>query len=465
MKRRDFIKSTALTAGATTLAISTPFAVHSKENQGVLQRKSIDEIDPSDYIDALTKLKDKNGGNDYVFYANIHNSAVKRCEHNNDLFFPWHRALLHYFEKALQAEVPGVTIPYYDYTKLPKSGKRYPAAFEKGGDILSQMYDDFQQKWVNTNRNTTSISKPFYPYVDEVTNVISKNPKWSSSNILTGGSSNGFGGLQRPLGGFGAIETPQHNLMHDLYIGGAMSSSVTAAFDPIFWSFHAYQDLIFELWLKKYGANTISDQGRSLKNMPESITLGEVLDTTRLGYIYDHPDMQPPVIASAIDEKNINLRQQTSGSYAQKYPHVAELAGSYEAETISIYSFDIPTTFKATPFVMKDVVISDTVNLTGFVFLHPEEVDYEKGDELFRERYLVDHFAIFSMPQMKGMKTDISIDLTQEIVRLSAQSPGKKYKVTVTGFDSAVTKDAKTSAITKRTESEILTSAELVILT
>ena len=73
--------------------------------------------------------------------------------------------------------------------------------------------------------------------------------------------------LRRPRGGeqdcssqfglgFGALEQPAHNTMHDAFIGGDMSQPAFAALDPIFFSFHCYIDLLWAQWQENNDTDT-----------------------------------------------------------------------------------------------------------------------------------------------------------------------------------------------------------------
>ncbi len=60
-------------------------------------------------------------------YAKIHGDS---CQHGWEQFLPWHRAYLYEFEQQLQDWVPGVALPYWDWTMpeykkglVPKDGK------------------------------------------------------------------------------------------------------------------------------------------------------------------------------------------------------------------------------------------------------------------------------------------------------------------------------------------------------
>ncbi|MCG8463195.1 MAG: tyrosinase family protein, partial [Holophagales bacterium] len=49
----------------------------------------------------------------FAYWGKVHGD---HCQHGWEQFLPWHRAYLYRFELALQKVVPGVTLPYWDWT-------------------------------------------------------------------------------------------------------------------------------------------------------------------------------------------------------------------------------------------------------------------------------------------------------------------------------------------------------------
>src|SRR3954447_19280318 len=65
-------------------------------------------------FEAAQGISDDRG---YQYWAGIHGLPLPiSCVHHRELFLPWHRAYLYFFEKALQDQVPGVTLPWWDWT-------------------------------------------------------------------------------------------------------------------------------------------------------------------------------------------------------------------------------------------------------------------------------------------------------------------------------------------------------------
>ncbi len=155
-----------------------------------------------------------------------------------------------------------VTIPYWDWTVKP-SGSRFPKAFEDSG---SPLFDN--------SRITTPVTAPLYDK-PTIFGVINSNTTWP-----------GFAGGPTASPFYGAIESPYHNNMHSLYVSGDMSDPSFAALDPIFWSFHAYIDLIWDRWQSIHKIDpTCLDC--PLRGLPAEKTAKDLIHVdTQLGYFY-----------------------------------------------------------------------------------------------------------------------------------------------------------------------------------
>lgn len=233
-----------------------------------------------------------------------------QCQHHSDLFFQWHRAQFYYFEHLLRQTDPrgnirdstgvsvstaSVAVPYWDFT-TPPSGNRYPRAFEEAGSIL---YVPGRNQEKVTEKNM-----PRYTLPDVIAYYIGSN--WPQF----GGRAIGNPVLPEGIVGEGKFESFVHDNMHSIYVGGLMNSPSTAALDPIFYSFHAFVDLIYEQWLRQHGYGAItssrtvlrSEQPPQVANPPDwpgyapdidpdarqDMGRGNVyFDTARLGYTYD----------------------------------------------------------------------------------------------------------------------------------------------------------------------------------
>lgn len=72
-------------------------------------------------VDAILKLKRSGRYDDFVVmhreYYVMDTENRPRPAHMTSSFFPWHRRYLLEFERALQAVDPGVSVPYWDWTR------------------------------------------------------------------------------------------------------------------------------------------------------------------------------------------------------------------------------------------------------------------------------------------------------------------------------------------------------------
>jgi hypothetical protein len=83
-------------------------------------RKSIDSLSAQELADFRRAVKQAVALNDkrgFDYFASWHGVPFGWCQHHDALFRPWHRAYLYWLELALQSQVPGVTLPWWDWSK------------------------------------------------------------------------------------------------------------------------------------------------------------------------------------------------------------------------------------------------------------------------------------------------------------------------------------------------------------
>lgn len=109
--------------------------MYSRKNQRNLTRTEKKRL-----VGAILELKRSGRYDEFVdlhreFYVTDAESRP-RPAHMTPSFFPWHRRYLLEFEKALQAVDPGVSIPYWDWTRdntpASSSGRRTSSAATGG---------------------------------------------------------------------------------------------------------------------------------------------------------------------------------------------------------------------------------------------------------------------------------------------------------------------------------------------
>lgn len=400
-------------------------------------RKNIDELSAtelSDYLHALKMLQDRPSGqaDSYAFFANLHNSRnVGPCEHARDTFLPWHRAHLLMFENALRAADPprtaNVTVPYWDWTKVP-SGRRYPTAFESKAELGSGL-----------TRNTTPICKTgqappscqALPYTwqymrDEVLSIST----WSSSqspNMSFGGASN----LEKVCTarrdrGYGALESPSHNVMHDGYIGGLMARPSTAARDPIFYSFHSFIDLLWWQWQKNAAHET--DTCLDCELCGTGMTVKQVIESEgQLNVTYEF-DPQPTPVA-------------VSDGVSKRFPHVPiDLALSATQDAIETRTIDvkIPNQKKSETVVLVNgvrITSPHSYQINAYFFPNSVEGQYDPRNRDFRKKYLAYVGSIWkshhSDHSAEPARQTFAIDLTERVNALVGGQQGSDWKLRV----------------------------------
>jgi tyrosinase len=198
--------------------------------------------------------------------------------HWNIGFCPWHRKYLREFEKALQAEVPGVTVPYWDWTdhagalgglftadflgslhqgepapvtdgvlRNPVPPAERPAWWPPGaeGFPVHPLLEDGH----GTTLSRGSAGPSWPPTAARVENLVrllvdrlpDDHPFWSFWLVLEQGTAT----------------TPTHNGGHN-FVGGHMSRAYSPN-DPVFWLHHANVDRLWAEW-----------QNRRLDDVPGS---------------------------------------------------------------------------------------------------------------------------------------------------------------------------------------------------
>ena len=241
--------------------------------QKTLLRKNIDNFTKKElaaYEQAWKLLKqrserDKYDTAGYMWQAWIHNKKSIQvpgkgeaypgpCEHATTLFLPWHRAQLHYFEKLLQSTDPEgklgirtdeVTIPYWNFLREP-TGRSFPKGFERKGSPLYHANRTSGSRSPTFSKDFVATMVYYYPWLD-------------------------FGGAPADETGFGFFELIVHNYMHN-FVGGDMADQTLAALDPLFFSYHAYIDLLFERWIQENGSQNITSGEYYLRGtQPQSI--------------------------------------------------------------------------------------------------------------------------------------------------------------------------------------------------
>jgi len=229
---------------------------------------------------AVMALSDERG---YQFHAGIHGLPLPvSCQHHNALFLPWHRAYLYIFERALQDQVPGASLPWWDWTSNASHANGLPAAYsapvvDGNANVLfrsvitnltpAQRQQLVANGLVTTGSPTRTLRDPEVP--DEL-------PRAATIQSV----------LQAPtFMDFTVRLENVHDAVH-VWMGGSMSAVPIAAYDPIFWAHHSMIDRLWFLWqISHPGAGPPA----SMLNQPLPpfpLRVSDTLDIAHLGYSY-----------------------------------------------------------------------------------------------------------------------------------------------------------------------------------
>jgi tyrosinase len=240
---------------------------------GIVIRPDTEHANVAALEDAYSKMQaiaetDNRG---WVYWAEFHGYNRNECWHDPrvgpggvvyNLFLPWHRAYLVFFDNAARDQNPDAILPWWDWTSSVSHQNGLPTAYRSGGDALETgpVPAIGPRPARRTQRNPSSPGGlPTAAQVDDLL-LLSDFRDFSDQ-------------LQEI-----------HNSVHG-WVGGDMGSIATAAFDPVFWAHHAMIDRIWYLWQLKYGVNTIPPEYLDMALFP-GMTVQQVLDVKALGYDY-----------------------------------------------------------------------------------------------------------------------------------------------------------------------------------
>jgi tyrosinase len=251
--------------------VATPQANHPqvalRHRRDVRRLTTMQLSDLRHAIEAAQLINDDRG---YQYWAGIHGLPLPvSCTHNSPLFFAWHRAYLYFFEKALQDIVPGVTLPWWDWTRnhqqgippvyeTPQTDGKPNPLFDSPIQPAGRRKPDEQRTWRHAPGPGGAL-----PTAQQVTTILA-NPDFITFQDQ--------------------IESI-HGAVH-MWVAGTMSDISVAAYDPIFWAHHCMIDRLWYLWqLRHPGARMPAPLiNRALP--PFAMTVRQTLDITQLGYDY-----------------------------------------------------------------------------------------------------------------------------------------------------------------------------------
>ena len=243
---------------------------------GIVVRPSAEHANVAALADAYQKMQALSAADNrsWIYWAEFHGFNRYECWHHArsgpgtgqlfpyDLFLPWHRAYLSFFDNAARDQNEDAILPWWDWTSAESHANGLPAAYRTGGQSL----DSGPVPAINgeaERRTTRNPGSPgSLPTPGDIDTILNLTDFRDFSNQLQ----------------------DVHDGIHG-WTGGDMGSIGTSAFDPVFWAHHAMIDRIWYLWQLRHGVNTIPAEYLDLALFP-GLTVQQVLDVHALGYDY-----------------------------------------------------------------------------------------------------------------------------------------------------------------------------------
>ncbi|MBT2487419.1 tyrosinase family protein [Streptomyces sp. ISL-96] len=238
--------------------------MYTRKNQRDLTRTEKKRL-----VSALLELKRSGRYDEFVTlhgrYYVTDDEPGPRASHMTPSFFPWHRRYLLEFERALRAVDPGVSVPYWDWTKdntpaaslwaedfLGGNGRAGdqkvmtgPFAHATGNWNIRARVGDGTYLTRNFGRPSAPVSLPTRQDVAKaLRDPLYDAAPWDST--VTRGFRNKIEGWGRG----GTATTFNHNRVHR-WVGGVMLGA-TSPNDPVFWLHHAFMDLLWDRWQRAH---------------------------------------------------------------------------------------------------------------------------------------------------------------------------------------------------------------------
>jgi hypothetical protein len=267
-------------------------AFQSPKGQGVPARQDAGLLAPDSPTlktlrDTIAEMKARSDRNPldplgWHIYGSQHSifcatNAFRMQIHYGWFFLPWHRAFLSNLEQKIRrlSGDHNFALPYWNWTRHAKPPQAY------FGDR-------------NPLHDTTRIYGPSDELPADFTEL---------GPAMRGPGFAHFAGLRRDPSRpqtEGTLEQGAHNNVHN-WIGGNMASFDGAGFDPIFSAHHGNIDRLWEAWRTQGNSQRDPSHPEWREQLftlygatgdVERIKVADLLDTRKLGYVYDNLDWQ-----------------------------------------------------------------------------------------------------------------------------------------------------------------------------
>jgi tyrosinase len=244
--------------------------------------RGLSQQELTSFRDAIARQKALGDERGYAYFAGLHGLPLPiQCQHGTLLFLPWHRAYLYFWELALQDQMPGVSIPHWDWTADVSHRRGLPGAYAR--EQVDGLENPLFSATVEWSRSLIDRVRELLPGTLTQEGQTLRDPdlpdelprKATITSILDAPTFQDFSTRLEQV----------HNGVH-VWVGGAMSQVPTAGYDPVFMAHHSTIDRLWYLWQMRHpGVNPPASIMQSALS-PFPMTVAQTLDIQTLGYDY-----------------------------------------------------------------------------------------------------------------------------------------------------------------------------------
>jgi tyrosinase len=241
-------------------------ALHNRKSVERLNERQIDDLRAA--FAAVKRIADERG---FAHHAGIHGLPLPMfCQHGTDVFLPWHRAYLYFFELAVQDQVAQVSLPWWDWTSPAshRNGLPRPYAAARPGGRQNSLYSAAVPASARRRGQPRTTTR-------DPGNPARLPTRAEIERILETGD---FLDFSRQLEDI-------HGAIH-VWVGGTMGVIAWAAYDPIFWAHHAMIDRLWRLWQLRHPGSGPDAALKREALPPFQMTVAQTIDVNALGYEY-----------------------------------------------------------------------------------------------------------------------------------------------------------------------------------
>ncbi|CAA9530228.1 MAG: hypothetical protein AVDCRST_MAG67-4082 [uncultured Solirubrobacteraceae bacterium] len=228
---------------------------------------------------AMTRMQAIGDDRGYMRHAGIHGLPLPiSCQHGTNLFLPWHRAYLYFFERALRDLVRGIAQPFWDWTTTQSIPTAYSAQQDPSGapnplhhgtcDPLALQQAQNMNPPINLPAQTSrqpGLPGTQLPTPQDIDEILEIKDFFTFSNELES----------------------WHGRIH-VWVGGSrhMRHVPLAAFDPLFWAHHCQIDRLWRIWQLRHAPPSFTSGFMGTALPPFPMTVAQTMNVRALGYDY-----------------------------------------------------------------------------------------------------------------------------------------------------------------------------------